>query len=594
MNLEDTVLFKGLDYTVHGKKAFIKEILSFKEVQEEYMEALKKPDVIELLGFSERMVSLDNKHHSLSLNEDDLVKIFDLLFAGRIKYFLKENSLSCKERFIYVSLLEPMLNSESSLSFRIDHLLIYGIINQEKCRNRLKELWFDHPEYYSYYLDNLKSNEIFESSIKATLIPYSRMLTAMLDIMRKDHSQFIYQEFIKLVILGYPLVRKYLKKNNRVDANVLRDIVSKDLDNDENPFLYNVCTVAAAVVLADEMVIPYKYDYTLLIMLDQLKKYEEVFLSDAESIMKELFPDDDANIKSNENFLANFKTEYGTLSSTAELYMPTTMETGDPAPQSDMVMELMQKHGVNVRKLAHYNLTNAEINYILGLMPTWNKRNYWYALHISSLCKYISELEKEVILLMENGSRVKEHSYEKEKEILSLEKKYLDREKLFIQKTIENLKNENSSLNHEISSLLAEKELLIKSHEVETKDLNDLRNYVYLLSTNAFENETSEQDVCDYSFWMDKKVVVIGGHDNWQSKLKKEFPNWTYLNAENKSFSTTAIKDKDYVICNTEVLSHATYYRLMSVKEKDQKLFFVRSNNFSLVMKELMMQLNAS
>ena len=89
-------------------------------------------------------------------------------------------------------------------------------------------------------------------------------------------------------------------------------------------------------------------------------------------------------------------------------------------------------------------------------------------------------------------------------------------------------------------------------------------------------------------------MLVIGGHDNWQSKLKIEFPDWTYLNSENKTFSAASVKDKDYIICNTEVLSHAAYYKLMSIKEKDQKLLYVRSNNIDLVMEELTLQLNAS
>ena len=281
------------------------------------------------------------------------------------------------------------------------------------------------------------------------------------------------------------------------------------------------------------------------------------------------------------------------MSSTTEIHIPNSSLDVTFAPQTEMVRQLMFNYGISPRKLAHYNLSDSEINELLGLMPTWNKRNYWYALHISSLCKYIAELEKHITSLIENIAPLEKYSYEKEKESLSLEKRNLNKEILFFQNSLHNYEEEITSLNQEITHLRVEKETIIKERENESKDLIALRNYVYLLSKDDSDNESTKEPDIDYTSWLGSKVVVIGGHDNWQSKMKAVFPDWTYLNSENKTFSAAAIKDKDYIICNTEVLSHAAYYKLMSVKEKNQKLLFVRSNNIDLVMEELAMQLNA-
>ncbi|SDA77841.1 hypothetical protein SAMN02910275_02850 [Butyrivibrio sp. INlla18] len=440
----------------------------------------------------------------------------------------------------------------------------------------------------------MKVNPTFESTLQANLIPYSRMLHAMIEIMRSENSENIYHTFIDLFNEGFPQIKKVLKRSKHIDSDTLRDIVTKDLDDDSIPFLNKVCSVAITLALADHNELPIRYDYDILTMLDLLKNYNFEFESEENSIKNHTNSTIKKTSEESKAFLDKFKCEYGTTSSATELYMPSSTFDITFAPQSNMVLQLMLRHGISPRKLATYKLDESEINDILGLMSTWNKRNYWYALNISSLCKYINDLEKNIISLFENSSNIERHSYEKEKESLLIEKNRIEKEKLFIQNSIHNLESEIISLNQEIAHLRLEKENLSKQHETEIKDLSALRNYVYLMSKKDSDNTYSNSLDIDFNDWLGQKVVVIGGHDSWQSKIKKEFPNWTYLSSANKTFPANAIKDKDYIICNTEVLSHAAYYKLVSAKEKNQKLLFVRSNNLDLVMNELSVQLSVS
>ncbi|WP_026517708.1 hypothetical protein [Butyrivibrio sp. MC2021] len=594
MDLGEKIIFKGLDYSVSGKKAFVRKILSIPETREIFLKHIMESAVIEQLDLYNKIASFDSKFHSVSLDEDDLVKIFDIAAAGKTEKFLSDSSLSDRDKAYYIGYLTPLLKSECSQSFKIDYYLIYGIVNQEKCHTKLKELWLEHPEYYSFYLTNMKENTVFESNLRAHLIPYSRMLYAMLEIMRIEKSEDIYKSFIELISNGFPHIKKILKRSNGINSDVLRDIVKKELNTASIPFLYKMCIVPISLVLAENMDLPLILDYDMLIMLNSLAGYIDEFICEEQSDSQKNLSITNENTNTHKDFLEKFKSEYGTLSSTTEIYMPNSSFDVTTAPQSDMVRQLMQSYGISPRKLAHYNLTDSEINNLLGLMPTWNKRNYWYALHISSLCKYIAELEKRVTSFIETLSPLEKYSYEKEKESLSLEKKYLNKEKLYIQNSLHDFEEEVTSLNQEITRLREENESMKKQHENAAKDLTALRNYVYLLSKDDSNSAGPKESDIDYDNWLGRKVVVIGGHDNWQSKMKTEFPEWTYLNSENKTFPAAAVKDKDYIICNTEVLSHAAYYKLMSVKGKDQKLLFVRSNNIDLVMEELSMQLNAS
>ena len=594
MNIEEKIIFKGLDYSVSGKKAFIRKILSIPETRDIFLSHIVKSEAIEKLELRNKFISFDSKFRSVSLNEEDLVKLFDLTTSYNIESFLNDSRLSDTKRTFYSMYLAPLQNSDYSKSFKVDYFLIYGIVNQERCHIRLKEIWLEHPEYYLFYLKKMKVNTAFESTLRAHLIPYSRMLNAMLEIMRIEKSEDIYKSFIELVDIGFPNIKKILKKSDNINSDVLRNIVNKDLDNDSIPFLNNMCTVAISLILADHTGLPLIFDYDMIIMLDSMIGYNDEFCLVDQSNTQESHSTNNVNIQYYKDFLEKFKKEYGTLSSTTQIYMPTTTSDVTPAPQSDMVRQLMIRYGISPRKLAHYNLNDTEINELLGLMPTWNKRNYWYALHISSLCKYIAELERHINDLFVSISPLEQYSYEKEKESLSLEKKHLSKEKIFLQNTLHDFEEQVTSLTQEITRLRAEKETIIKKHENESKDLIALRNYVYLISKGDSNKSYIKESDIDYVSRLGRKVLVIGGHDNWQSKLKIEFPDWTYLNSENKTFSAASVKDKDYIICNTEVLSHAAYYKLMSIKEKDQKLLYVRSNNIDLVMEELALQLNAS
>jgi len=594
MNIEEKIIFKGLDYSVSGKKAFIRKILSIPETRDIFLSHIVKSEAIKKLELRNKFISFDSKFRSVSLNEEDLVKLFDLTTSYNIESFLNDSRLSDTKRTFYSMYLAPLQNSDYSKSFKVDYFLIYGIVNQERCHIRLKEIWLEHPEYYLFYLKKMKVNTAFESTLRAHLIPYSRMLNAMLEIMRIEKSEDIYKSFIELVDIGFPNIKKILKKSDNINSDVLRNIVNKDLDNDSIPFLNNMCTVAISLILADHTGLPLIFDYDMIIMLDSMIGYNDEFCLVDQSNTQESHSTNNVNIQYYKDFLEKFKKEYGTLSSTTQIYMPTTTSDVTPAPQSDMVRQLMIRYGISPRKLAHYNLNDTEINELLGLMPTWNKRNYWYALHISSLCKYIAELERHINDLFVSISPLEQYSYEKEKESLSLEKKHLSKEKIFLQNTLHDFEEQVTSLTQEITRLRAEKETIIKKHENESKDLIALRNYVYLISKGDSNKSYIKESDIDYVSRLGRKVLVIGGHDNWQSKLKIEFPDWTYLNSENKTFSAASVKDKDYIICNTEVLSHAAYYKLMSIKEKDQKLLYVRSNNIDLVMEELALQLNAS
>lgn len=97
------------------------------------------------------------------------------------------------------------------------------------------------------------------------------------------------------------------------------------------------------------------------------------------------------------------------------------------------------------------------------------------------------------------------------------------------------------------------------------RELVALRDYVY----NLTEDDSMIQQVSVEAMkekLSKQRIVIIGGHSNWVSKMKKEFPEWVYVNPEASGSTDVSIVDKaDHVYFFTDTISHSKYYQFMNV-----------------------------
>lgn len=59
-----------------------------------------------------------------------------------------------------------------------------------------------------------------------------------------------------------------------------------------------------------------------------------------------------------------------------------------------------------------------------------------------------------------------------------------------------------------------------------------------------------------------KKIVVVGGHDSWQQKLKELYPSFVFIAVDDYSFDVDLVRKADIVLFNFVHSSHKLYYRL--------------------------------
>lgn len=164
-----------------------------------------------------------------------------------------------------------------------------------------------------------------------------------------------------------------------------------------------------------------------------------------------------------------------------------------------------------------------------------------------------------------------------------------------LRRKVHKLESDNSSLR----ASLAEKRRLEEESKDVRKQLEEskcelaaLRNYVYKLteSDKPITDKTIEsmkETIASY------RIVIVGGHSNWLSKMKKEFPNWIFVNPGASGSTDVSIVDKaDYVYFFTDTISHAKYHQFINViRERKKNFGYIHGVNIEKNIRDIYMDL---
>ena len=86
-----------------------------------------------------------------------------------------------------------------------------------------------------------------------------------------------------------------------------------------------------------------------------------------------------------------------------------------------------------------------------------------------------------------------------------------------------------------------------------------------------------------------RKVAIIGGHTNWISKVKKEFPNWKFFDAAVTRLNDAMVLDgTEKVYFFTNHISHGTYGKYINlVRENKIPFGYLQTINIENVVKQI-------
>lgn len=158
--------------------------------------------------------------------------------------------------------------------------------------------------------------------------------------------------------------------------------------------------------------------------------------------------------------------------------------------------------------------------------------------------------------------------------------------------------DERMRMNGRIAELEKENKLYeskLNKQEDELKTLNGIkqenvamRNYIETMDVLSDTISQAEEQNIERAL-PQEDVVVIGGHDSWQNKLKEKFPKWQFIKGSERAWDSKKI-NKKYVIVNTTHLGHPTYYKVCN-NLKNQKLIYTGKVNIQQALQEIYTQL---
>lgn len=549
-----TIVYEGIRKVINGKAIFMRQCLCYRDVVKTIVENLEKGTLPE--GLQHDVLYLrDRGVASLTFNEKNLEDLFDQLFLGKMARFKKESNDKLYELYTL-----PMSRNGEEIQLDVTYPMVYGIVNNDRCRAAIAAEIKERDEYYACFEQSEYRNPYFEGFFRAEQIWDARLLLGLLDRLRRDRKDGgCYRQLMRIIYAGYGYLKRQLKARNVITGTMVQEILRGNVPA-ENAMLSTVSRMMLLMVMAEDMGIPYEWDYNTLVMLhfyessiDQLTNGERAYgnLADFETDQREFFQKYDEKYSSHSSLLG-------------------MLREGELEQMTDLVLRIFGLYQMSPIKFWGYDLSEEETRCLMRQRERWSQRTYATGLILAQLCKYIRQLEEQSLLASKDYAGMQLQIAQREKEELCLRQKQKERE--LEQLALEKRRLQDTILKQEQELRRLQKQAAEQKQQIAAQqtELGEMRSYLYSLSEGR---EEGNGDACA------------------ETKLRELFPKWQFISAGQNSLDDKMIRGKDCIICNTEVLAHSCYYKILSGRERRQKLCYVHSNNIQKCLRELAPQL---
>ena len=234
----------------------------------------------------------------------------------------------------------------------------------------------------------------------------------------------------------------------------------------------------------------------------------------------------------------------------------------------------------SISLLEHIKFTSKDVDEILYLYVLFDKNLE----DIETAAEFLIS-HMYVKYMIKAYKQVKEMYFENNKETMFVELEGLEKS---LQSTTEKLflaKQEANKLAQQVEALEKENERLRQELEEERKNRNELNNLREFLFSLDKQEEYIEEKT-DMDLLTKYKVVLIGGHEKWQQRMKKLLPNFIFIHPDQANFDTKLLEGIDIVFIYVNYLNHGIYYRTMSaIERKNVKVSYINQQNEEMVLK---------
>lgn len=592
------IIYNGLCCKVNVKAAFVDRCLHTPELSSKMLakavaETMRRDILLPVEDVGRGAVTV-----RMDLNEERREQIYEDVFGKGLRQVAGEQLTEANRR-----LLEP-IEMMHLKEMRVDVIpfLMNAVVRNEGCRSMLERIAedcadscidaFRRSEYNAaVYLRRFLLTERRAAKLAAGLI----LLLRAGDV---DGNEERYRGFMEIIYAGYRPMKNVIKKLDCLEGEQYRAFLGKGLAME-----LELSRMVIQMVIAEDLSVPIAEDYEFCQVVCMLKRYE----------------DDRLRSLGQETDMTEGKRIYRKLLrehwNPGAYYVSAFLE--DINEESDALWRrlesLLGQFGLETAALSGLCLEKWEAEVMCSVFEEKDWERYKYLLLVATLCKYIQQIEA----MYENDipeevryrraceeNTLKKAENEKrrlEQKICGLERQGKDREcKLTeAQRRIERLKREALKME--------------EKYEKDKAELRELQRYIFHRKEERTEEENRAEeeerrtgrDCSGVSAKTEKdkeedkegrigkldKSIVIGGHRNWQRKMRRCLPNSQFLESDHMHFDPAVLHNKKYIIVNTDILKHGLYYKIMSERKKEQKILYVHGNNIDRTLRELADQL---
>ena len=124
----------------------------------------------------------------------------------------------------------------------------------------------------------------------------------------------------------------------------------------------------------------------------------------------------------------------------------------------------------------------------------------------------------------------------------------------------------------------AEYEANRAEYEASRKELAALREHLFRMTEDDIDPEPDKLEEMKQAI-AGKRIMIIGGHANWQRRLKQMFPKWRFV-AISDYLGTETVDGMDYIYFFTDFMSHALYNKFIVIlREREMNYYYIHGTN---------------
>lgn len=191
---------------------------------------------------------------------------------------------------------------------------------------------------------------------------------------------------------------------------------------------------------------------------------------------------------------------------------------------------------------------------------------------------YYEELSsiKNELLSQKEQLKTKETEIQVKQSFIEQENKLLQKENEDLKRKIKRYEQQLQEVKHSSTELLALRELLF-----------DLENKEEQLQCRHVYTEDRYEDTIQYL--NSKKCAIVGGHVDWQNKIKKDISSFVFINVDEKGRNLSFLNKMEAIFIKTTYLNHSLYYKVIdAVNMSNVPIFYLnRADNIKLTINEI-------